>query len=290
MTTAREAPAWACGGVHGSERREGRARDGRRGPRRKDIGATSPGGAALSRRNVAPGPRPRRTPQEGDIQCYIIRMDELELGVSTDRVVELLEGRVGPLSGLLHDAMAGAIEGAEQRLVGLEHAVYPHLRPQVVRAELRSRLVDQPLPAGWKVGGNSRQMGQLYLEASGEARLRFLKGGKINPGGVPHAGYNSSRRATWHQAPLVGLESTGPLTFLLVWNYLDAEARTEGYSLRLAHPLHPGRVGANVPCDLLMDLPRQTSIFEGIKAFDTEEEVDLFNVTIDAYEWKDSLG
>jgi len=39
-----------------------------------------------------------------------------------------------------------------------------------------------------------------------------------------------------------------------------------------------------------MDLPRQTSIFEGIKAFDTEEEVDLFNVTIDAYEWKDSLG
>lgn len=197
---------------------------------------------------------------------------------------------VSPIVDSLNGAVAEAIEAAEARCHGFAHREYPHMRPMFVRAAVREHLRVSGLAAGWAVAGNSRQMGQLYLEKAGVMRLQLLKAAVLNPGGVPHAGSNARRRAQWSQPPLDGVGLKAPEKFLLIWDYLDVYDRMNGYSLRLAHPNSPGRVGVNVPCDFMVDVPSRESMEASLKAFETAEEVDFFGVRLDASDLRGEVG
>ena len=183
------------------------------------------------------------------------------------------------LTPILDDTVAEAIAGAEQRLHGVSHSRFPYLRPLTVRALARLRLEDMGLPDDWRVEGQSQRMGELYVRKPGVMTLRLLKGNPLQPNGVPHAGPNKARQQAWYQSPLPDpslATAAGELAFLLLWGYQDPSDRTSGFTLNLAHTRQPGRFGAQVPCDLLVNIPRGGTMFERLRPFINDENVDLF--------------
>lgn len=203
--------------------------------------------------------------------------------MTQSEMVAAVLDHVAPITSLLDDTIAEAIVTAERRLSGISHWRHPHLRPLVVRAEVRAAL-EGAAPSGWSVDGDSRRMGEFYLRKSGAMRLRLLKGNPMQPGGVPHAGYNPARRQAWRQTAVqptlpsrdFELGGAAELQFLLLWSYSDPESRTSGFTLSLAHTTQPGKFGSRVPCDLLLDIPRGGTMFEDLKKFAHDDDIDLF--------------
>lgn len=212
-----------------------------------------------------------------------------------ERVSQLVLDRVGVIAPLLDEAMAGAILQAETRARGLGHPRYPHLRPLTIRADVREALEAEPLPAGWRIAGDPRKMGQLILvdEISGMT-LRMLKAPYTQPDGVPHAGANQARRVAWTQSPFPDHATQSALIdeamlagqcFLLIWAYVDPDDRTAGYTLRVVHTLVPGAFGESTRCDLDLVIPRGGQVDEGNLAFagsDADEDLFLFDLPSEA--------
>lgn len=205
-------------------------------------------------------------------------------GAEVREAVEVQARALGPL---LHSGMAASLEGARARNVGLKHSKYPHLVPSCVRAELREFLESSPVPSGWRIGGNSRRMGQLDLENPDLGMsMRFLKERRRTyPGGVPTAGHNQARRQRWTSLPLdfplpqqVNTD-VDTLNLLLLWDFRKP-GKLDEFRLRIVHTLAPGTYGKPVPCDLIVDVEDGGFIFSQLKFAGSPEDDDLFKVEI----------
>lgn len=193
----------------------------------------------------------------------------------------LVERQATLLAPVLRDALATAIVDGAQRCSGLIRTKYPHFLPLAVRIEMREALERELLPAGWKLGGDSRAMGQLLLEEPELGLvMRFLKERRgTYPGGVPAAGTTSARRKAWTADQLDGLQlpiTTGEsLNLLLLWDFVN-QTESDEFSLRIAHTLAPGRHGSAVPCDMLYEVKNDGSIFEHRAFRGSQESEDFF--------------
>lgn len=202
-----------------------------------------------------------------------------------------IEVQAGALGSVLHAGIAASLAGALTRNEGLGYSKYPHLMPLTVRAEMREYLEVNPMANGWKVGGNSRKMGQLLLSHRElNMEMQFLKERKRTyPGGVPIAGTNKTRRGRWMNVPL-NLElpdaahlDADPVRLLLLWDFISAE-RLDQFTLRIAHPLEPGEYGRSVTCDLILDVNDGGEIFKSLEFTGSPDDDDLFKIEVDEEE------
>lgn len=192
----------------------------------------------------------------------------------------------------LYEGMAIAIQDADRRAQGLQHAKYPHLRPMLTRAVAREYLEQEGLPAPWRVDGNPSLMGQLYLTSDDLAlTLRVLKERRRSyPGGVPVAGRNPARRSAW-QAPLpldVPDDDEPPLCeLLLLWDYSRGDGDRSGFTLRIVHTVEAGVYGRGVRCDLDLAVQPGGTIFTNL-AFTGNDDHEDFFVEVDSRENADA--
>jgi hypothetical protein len=208
-------------------------------------------------------------------------------------VRQLIEVQATALGPVLHEGTATSLSGALKRSKGLPHREHPHLRPLLMRAEMRKFLDSRRMPDGWQVGGDSRLMGQLHLvHAEHNLEMRFLKERRRTyPGGVPLAGKNHARRERWTAPPLDFdlpiSTSTGPVPLLLLWDFLNAQTLDQ-FTLRIVHTLAPGVYGQEVPCDLILDVDHGGDIFKRLSFSGSPENEDLFAGTVRIDEVEDS--
>lgn len=168
-----------------------------------------------------------------------------------------------------------------RRALRLPERKYPHLHAYHRRAVLREGLEREMLPDGWKVDGNSRLGGQTILSNRElGASLRFLSESSVTANGVPHAGHSQARREQWYvpAAPLFPREDDRHMLLLMG---LHGEP-----SLRIVHPIEPGRYNGYVACDFGIQLLRSEHTVAG--EFVGDEEHTEFFVTIDAEESSDA--
>lgn len=207
--------------------------------------------------------------------------------MSNDEATAVIESQAKALGPALHAGMAVSLSLAGRRMRGLDHARYPHLLPLTMRVEFREYLEREVLPSGWLVGGDSRAMGQLLLQQPDLGmEMRFVKERRRSyPGGVPHAGKNGARRQRWTQDPLdfdipgAPIDVINPVNLLLCWDFASRETLDE-FRLRIVHTLAPGSYGAEVPCDLILDVEDGGSIFSRLKFAGSDDDEDFFKVEI----------
>lgn len=209
------------------------------------------------------------------------------------RAIEVQAGALGPS---LHAAVATSLAGALGRNAGLRHSKYPHLMPLTMRAEMRECLERKPMVNDWKVDGDSRKMGQLILARPDlNMEMQFLKERRgTYPGGVPTAGRNETRRQRWINDPL-DLDLSGgeaneisPVRLLLLWDFLEPQTLDQ-FTLRVVHPLKPGRYGKAVPCDLILEVNDGGEIFKSLEFTGSASDENLFG-EIDIDEEEDDRG
>lgn len=208
-----------------------------------------------------------------------------------EHVAALLQS-TGPLTGALDEALAVAISRAEQ-----ECSPYPHEKCRLIRAlhvrlAARQELEQLGLPDGWLLAGNPAQMGQLILQAPGRLSLRLLRANPLQPDRIPHAGTNQARVRVWQQPPLDANWPADPseeVVFLALWDYLDEQARLDGFSLRFVHPIGSGKYRGKVPCDLDVEVPRHGTTFENLSFSPQNQEENLFS-TYEILEAQDGDG
>lgn len=207
--------------------------------------------------------------------------------MSTNEARAAIEAQARALGSVLHAGMAVSLALAGLRMRGLDHGRYPHLLPLTMRAEFREFLEREVIPNDWRVGGDSRAMGQLLLQQPDLGmEMRFVKERRrAYPGGVPTAGRNPARRQRWTQ-DLLDFEILGasedlinPVNLLLCWDFASRETLDE-FRLRIVHTLAPGMYGAAVPCDLILDVEDGGSIFSRLKFAGSDDEEDFFQVEI----------
>jgi hypothetical protein len=194
----------------------------------------------------------------------------------------------GVLSGTLTEGMATAMGQARADSRRYPHKKFPHAMPMLLRCGMRMELEKQPLPAGWKLAGDSRLMGQLMLSHPELAiDLRFLKERRRTySGSVPAAGRNPARRRAWSGdiAFPFEVESTEPerTTILWVWDFVgEPHDEDTGFTQRLVHTIAPGTYGRAVPCDLSLDLLPGGGIFDRLEFAGGEDSTDFFHVQLD---------
>ena len=196
-----------------------------------------------------------------------------------ERVATLLQ-RTGPLTGALDEALAVAISRAEQECSPYPHEKFRLIRAMHVRLAVRQELEELGLPSGWQLAGTPAQMGQLILQNPGRISLRLLRANPLQPDRIPHAGTNQARVRVWQQPPLDANWPADPseeVVFLALWDYLDEQARLDGFSLRFVHPIGSGKYRGKVPCDLDVEVPRHGTTFENLSFSPQNQEEDLFN-------------
>lgn len=170
------------------------------------------------------------------------------------------------------DAMA-------QKTLPFDSHQHPHLFGQFRRAALRQMTeVAGVLPAGWKLGGNSRRSGQIiFTHRKGRASLRLLSENRSNVNGVPHAGGNRARQEVW--AGRDRFEQTVLLPnrdlLLLVSTGRDVP------SMRIVRTVTVGKFTGHAQCDFELKLLRDSSEY-GFERFDgSDESEDLFDVYLE---------
>lgn len=201
---------------------------------------------------------------------------------------QIVETEAAMLAPRLYEGMSIAIPSSETRARGLMHAKYPHLRPLLVRCELREYLEAGILPVGWQVEGNPGLMGQLLLvHRELGLHIRILKERrKTYPQGVPAAGRNPARRAHW-QAPLPTLDAASlpKIELLLLWDYSKSEDAGVAFTLRIVHTTEAGVYGKPVKCDLDLEVVSGGTIFETLSFAGDDDREDFFSeVEIDKAE------
>lgn len=203
----------------------------------------------------------------------------------------LVEAEAGLLGPRLFEGMSVSVQDADRRARGLNHGDYPHLRPLLVRAKFREYLKAEGLPGEWRLDGNPKLMGQLYLsKRESGLRLRVLKERRRTyPGGVPTAGSSPRRRGHW-QAPLIPLSAltSGKQArmneLLLLWDYARTKENADGFTLRVVHPTEAGVYGRPVRCDVDFAVLSGGTLFERLVFEGDEENEDFFAAEIDEAE------
>ena len=195
----------------------------------------------------------------------------------TRRIITREANSLGPL---LYDHLDIAIAATRSTLKVSEWK-YPHLHSAHRRAILREGLEIAELPGGWQVSGNSRFNGQLILsEPTLGASLRFLADSYSNTDGIPHAGHTIARQRAWTDVsvPLFHMRDLAPehRDLLLLIN-----ARSSEPSMRIVHPLAPGRFSGTVPCDFQIKLARDTAEMADSPFAGSDEYENLFDLELD---------
>jgi len=208
--------------------------------------------------------------------------------MSSDDWRRIVEAEATILGARLYEGMSVAIASADTRARGLTKTRYPHVRPLLVRCDLREYLESEPLPAGWRVGGNPGLMGQLIL-VHGDLglRLRVLKERrKTYPQGVPPAGGNPARRREWQAAlPITHNAARGRVELLLLWDYSKTDEAGAAFTLRIVHTTEAGVYGRAVRCDLDLEVVAGGTVFESLSFIGGDDDEDFFmEVDIDKAE------
>ena len=188
----------------------------------------------------------------------------------------------------LYEGMSVAIPSAHARARGLAHTRYPHVRPLLVRCDLREYLESEAMPVGWRVDGNPGLMGQLILvQDELGLRLRVLKERrKTYPHGVPPAGSNPARRREWQAAlPIPQNSDRGRVELLLLWDYSNRDEAGGAFTLRIVHTTEAGIYGQAVRCDLDLEVVAGGTVFESLSFTGGDDSEDFFSeVNIDKAE------
>jgi hypothetical protein len=199
---------------------------------------------------------------------------------------ELVKAEVHRLGPVVFEGMSTSIAAAAKRAQGLKHSDCPHLRPLIVRTELRQYLKREGLPDDWTVGGNPALMGQITLvNKKAGLRLRVLKERRETyPGGVPTAGRSPKRREYW-ETPLFVMPGGGRsgrlAELLLLWDYASVKKIAEGFTLRVVHPTESGTYGRTVRCDMDFAVLPGGTVFETLAFQGDEDPVNFFPAEID---------
>lgn len=193
----------------------------------------------------------------------------------------------GIVEGIKEDLVTGTRESFDLALALLRPVpqlnLHQHLIPIMTRVYMRDYWLNTQQIDGWTIGGNPRKTSQLILFSDEHPlELRVLKEHLgIQSGGVPPAGCNTARRTTWSNPPLLrteneptlmdglppGDEPGDRLRLLLLWDFQE-HSESEGFSpnldddlsIRVVHPIAPGRWGSPVPIDLSIDLTPNWSL------------------------------
>ncbi|MDI9629453.1 MAG: hypothetical protein QM286_13105 [Acidobacteriota bacterium] len=219
--------------------------------------------------------------------------------MSSIEVHSLIERHVQGVGLALYEGVAAGVDHATVAMGRLSIGDYPWLFSGHARAAMRHYWVRSGHlgVSGWSVRGRPQLMGETFLE-NDEHRLslRLLKeSGRVHPGGVPAAGRSDTRREQW-QAPLPGLaRSSDGLEFLsgvaaclLLWA-VEFEAGIPLISVRVVHPLEPGRYGQRVPIDMSFSISPKGQMFEDLRFSGDPQEEDLFPNILEQ-ENEDGLG
>ena len=189
----------------------------------------------------------------------------------------LLTREAMALAPALYEALDDAV--AEARALRFAERKQPHLHSALRRAAFRDNLEVRGMPAGWSVGGNSRQSGQTILQLEGAGiTLRVLSESTVTTNGVPHAGLNGSRRAEWRtvSVPLPifgdGVSEVASRALLLLMN-----SRSDEPTLRIVRTVSEGQYRGSVQCDYSLSMTRLIDGF-GHATFDTKEEDNFYAV------------
>lgn len=191
---------------------------------------------------------------------------------------------VDALAPLLSDGLAQAVDACLNDSRRLNLRRHPWRHSGTVRIVLRDYLEKSALPPGWEVGGNPSLSGQLSLknERDGIA-MRVLKGSRVNPNGVPHAGTSQVRQEEWlprqRALSLPGLTALQLNHLLLLWDFVDVGDLEKGVRIEVVHPVEPGKYQGAVACDLRYIVKQDGMVDEGHPIYEeSPEEEDLFYV------------
>lgn len=210
-----------------------------------------------------------------------------------DEIRPVITHEAAVLSGTLNDSLAAALSHAKHDTKRYTYERFPFLMPMALRCAMRIELEAAELPTGWRLGGDSRLMGQLLLSNDEHCiDLRFLKERRRSyPGGVPPAGRNRARIAAYssRETPLPGLECNDlgtseveRTTILWVWDLVGSLSEEHpAFAQRLVHTTAPGVYGRAVPCDLSLDLLPTGEIFDRLEFAGGEDDTDFFSVELD---------
>lgn len=204
--------------------------------------------------------------------------------MTPNEMQRLVMTQSGILAPRMYEGVASALADANTRTRGYKSDKYPHIRPMMARIAFREYLESETLPAEWRLGGNPKLMGQLYLTAPTLGlKLRFLKERrKTYPSGVPVAGQNRARREAWQQGglfprPTVPVQQTQTMSeLLLLWDYAKKESVAEGFTLRIVRPLAAGVYGQAVPYDLDIAVRPDGTIFTDMTFSGDSDDEDFF--------------
>jgi hypothetical protein len=211
---------------------------------------------------------------------------------SFDSLRAAVSAQTAILAPTLYDSLSVGIESARRRMAGRDLARYPAQFSGLVRMDVREDLEARAIPNSWVVGGDPRKMGQLLLENEELGLvLRFLKENRLNAGGVPHAGANRLRRATWkgnqfssRDEPFDGFyvpalaSPSEPETCLLLWSPRNSLDLDLGFTLRVVHTVEPGDHLRGVACDMDIEVLQGGLIFEHLEFGGSDEAGDLFHI------------
>lgn len=202
--------------------------------------------------------------------------------MNSDDLRNLVVPALRIITPTIWEAQSVAITSAEQRADGIGHDRFPYVRPMLIRPLMRIALDDAELPAGWRISGDSRKMGQL-LVCSDEVSLRYLKERRqTRQGGVPHAGYNPARNAYWTPQLWEDAESAdltaapSPIRLLLLWDFLSAGAEQQGFTMRVVRTTGPGKWSEQTPIDLSVPLLGDSDLIVPSEFEEVDEDTDFF--------------
>lgn len=204
--------------------------------------------------------------------------------MTDDSLKSLVERQVGVASLGLYEGVTTGFAEARASWDRHDEPDYRWLLSMTARARMRHHW-ETHLPAeGWTVEGNAALMGQTILVSPDrKVTLRLLKENpNIHPGGVPYAGHNAARRATWLQDPLPSLSLTlnpevATLTTecLLLWDY-EWDKGVPRVSTRVVHTIGTGQYGVRVPIDLSYQIVPSGNMYDQLKFHGATEIEDLF--------------
>lgn len=183
-----------------------------------------------------------------------------------------------PLCEPLYDAFEWAAEQAhERRDPYLKLRIFDWLGTHMTRAYAYQRLTTTEDLGGWKLTGDHRRNGELWL-TNGTTRTRLLHTNSASE--VPRAGHNTARRAYYRNPPLFDLPGQLALDLtedssrlLTLWRVVNPA--TFEVAIRVVRPLGEGTTRKASRVDLDFMLPRAEQDMLNQEWFPSDEDMDI---------------
>lgn len=218
-------------------------------------------------------------------------MTNSAVSITQSKALQLATEAAKAIGPVVHGTLSVAAADIARTLAAIDmpYKRHSYVYPLLTRGRLSDLLVATPMPEGWQVEYNGRQMGKLCVR-SNEMELRLLKERKSYPGGIPPAGRNKARREWYSQPALFELPDTS-LTrhLLLLWDYQDTSDLSAGITLRIVMTEGPGKYPGRVPylASLPIDEDFANADIDSV-AFAGEDEAEDFYAIIDEMQSHDS--